>query len=176
MRITLVGYMCSGKSTIGRKLAFTTGHNFLDLDERIEEKYHISISDFFRKYDENAFRKTETETLHEIMGEKEFILSTGGGTPCFFDNMEWINHNSLSFYIELPLEVLIHRILESKKQRPMLVNFSGSSLNDFVAGQLEQRVPCYLRAHHTINCTNKEVNTIASEILNIWNSNRQSTN
>ena len=90
MRIYLIGYMASGKSNLGQLLAEKLGYSFIDLDYLFEERFRISVLDFFEKYDEDGFRKIERSILHETLEQDDVVISTGGGTPCFFDNMHFI--------------------------------------------------------------------------------------
>jgi shikimate kinase len=94
--VYLIGFMGSGKTTVGRKLAKKLDHPFIDLDETIENRYRISIPTIFSKYDEKVFRKIEHETLKSLLHLQNHVISTGGGTPCFFNNIDLINENGIS--------------------------------------------------------------------------------
>jgi shikimate kinase len=121
LKVVLVGLPGSGKSTFGRQLALELKFPYLDLDHQIEEKYQIKIPEIFSVYGEGKFREWETETLAELLQEhSSFILATGGGAPCFNDNMELINESGISVYLDVPLEVISDRLRVSKVQnRPM---------------------------------------------------------
>src|SRR5690606_32439248 len=96
--IFLIGFMGCGKSTLGKKVATKTGYSFIDLDELIVQKIHMSISDYFESHGEAAFREIERDTLHSLYGSKNTIVATGGGTPCHLNNMEWMNKNGKTVY------------------------------------------------------------------------------
>jgi len=167
MRFTLVGYMCSGKTTVGKKLAHKLDYCFLDLDDTIEKKYHISIFDFFQKYDESAFRKIEEEVLHEIIKEDNSVISTGGGTPCYGSNIDLINKNSISIFLKLSNKKIIYRIHQTKKQRPILNLYSGEKLSEFIEKHMEERGRYYKQAHYTVDCEFKNIKEITSEIMSL---------
>ena len=116
MRIFLVGYMGSGKTRTGKLLARAMHYEFMDIDELFEQRYRISIQDFFRKYDEQLFRKLEHQLLSETILRDQVVYSMGGGTPCFYDNMDMLNRFGLTVYIRMPALALFRRLQESKKK------------------------------------------------------------
>ena len=120
MRIYLIGYMASGKSRMGQELSALTGYPFIDTDELIERKYRISILDFFERYNEDSFRKIEKDLLPETLNYDDAIIATGGGTPCFFDNMDFIKRNGISVYLKMSPESLVDRLSGIRKKRPLL--------------------------------------------------------
>lgn len=143
MRIFLLGFMGSGKSYSGKRLAEKFGMSFIDLDDYIEEKEGRTIREIFEKEGEGYFRKVEKECLYE-MGEKEMtIISTGGGTPCFFDNIKWMNENGVTVFLETSVEVLSNRLFDEMQKRPLLKNFSKEELKNFIEKKLEERNPFY---------------------------------
>ncbi|MEI6901469.1 MAG: shikimate kinase [Bacteroidota bacterium] len=154
MKIYLIGYMGSGKSRFGRKLAHRLGYDFIDLDDLFEERFKISILDFFNKYNENDFRKMENELLEETFQLDRTVVSTGGGTPCFFDNMQKIRQHGTSIYLKLPPEMLIARLKTVKKKRPLLQKKSPVEMELFVKEQLKQREHFYMQADFTIDVPN----------------------
>ena len=154
MKIYLIGYMGSGKSRFGRKLANRLGYDFIDLDDLFEERYKISIFDFFNKYDESDFRKVEHELLEETLLLERIVISTGGGTPCFFDNMKKIREHGTSIYMKLEPEMLIARLKTVKKKRPLLQKKSLPEIELFVREQLRQREYFYQQADFTIDGSN----------------------
>lgn len=121
LKVVLVGLPGSGKSTFGRQLALELKFPYLDLDHQIEEKYQLKIPEIFSTYGEGKFREWETETLSDLLlRDSSFILATGGGAPCFNDNMDLINASSISVYLDVPLESISNRLRVSKVQnRPM---------------------------------------------------------
>jgi shikimate kinase len=165
-RIYLVGYMGSGKSTAGRKLAKLLGWSFTDLDSMIENRFRISIPDIFGRFDEAAFRKMEHETLKLTFDLHNHVISTGGGTPCFFNNMDIINKNGISVYLELTPKALHNRLVGSKKKRPLLENHPPGEVLGFIEEQLESRRLYYERAHYTVKGENFDVEEL-KELINL---------
>ena len=146
MRIYLIGYMYSGKTTVGHKLAVKLGYRWLDLDQFFEAYYHTSIPIFFKRYGEDAFRKLEQKLLHTTGDEDRIVISTGGGTPCHFDNIQWINHHGKSVYFDVTVETLLRRAAQSKKPRPILTGMSEDERALYIQQQLNQRLPYYKKA------------------------------
>ena len=151
MRIFLVGFMGAGKSVIGRRLASALNLSFYDLDSEIEAKYHTSVSSIFEKYDEQCFRKLETAVLQSFSEENGFVMSCGGGTPCFNGNMELMNSFGMTVYIKLPPNVLVARISESVKKRPLTQGKSEEELLSYVESMLRNREQFYSLAKITID-------------------------
>ena len=146
MRIYVIGYMGSGKSTVSHKLASKLGYLRFDLDELFEQRYKISIQNFFEKYDETLFRKLESRLLKETVLLNKVVIATGGGTPCFYDNMEWMLEFGTTVFIEMHPDSLVKRLLESKKKRPLLMGKTPEQLRKFVQNQLRQRNIWYSQA------------------------------
>ena len=144
--IFLIGFMGCGKTTLGRKLASRMGYPFIDLDHVLEAKAGMTIAEYFSAHGEAAFRKLESEILKETDYPENAIISTGGGLPCFFDNMQWINGRGRSIYIQLPPKTLAQRLSNEKNQRPLLRDRQGDELVKFIAEKLEEREPFYKRA------------------------------
>jgi shikimate kinase len=151
MRVYLIGYMASGKTRMGQDLSALTGYPFVDTDELFEERYRISILDFFERYNEDAFRKMEKDLLLETLNHKDAIIATGGGTPCFFENMEFIKRNGISIYLRMGLPSLIDRLTVVRKKRPLLKNKNKIELESFIRAQLAEREPFYNQADFTVN-------------------------
>jgi len=120
MKIYLIGYMASGKTRLGNQLAELTGYRFMDLDEVFEERYRLSVFDFFEKYGEAAFRQIEQKLLVETEKLDRTVIATGGGTPCFFGNMDFIKRHGISIYIRMTVPELAERLQQVKKKRPLL--------------------------------------------------------
>lgn len=166
MRIFIIGYMYSGKSTVGKKLARRLNYDFIDLDIYFEEKYHISINDFFRKYSENDFRKIETQLLNEIIEKDNTVISTGGGTSCFNDNMKLIKENGISIYLKLHINSIKDRILNSKKQRPLLKDVSSENIDVFLSDHLSEREKYYQQADFIVKGENADIEGMIELIKN----------
>jgi len=150
MRIYLIGYMASGKSNLGRILAEKMGYEFVDLDYLFEEKFRISVYDFFEKYDEPAFRKIEQGLLYETINYENVVISTGGGTPCFFENMEFIKRAGTSVYLCWEIPNLVSRLKMVRRKRPLLKDIPPEELRRKVETHLQQRECYYKQADFTV--------------------------
>ena len=166
--ITLVGYMGSGKTTIGRLLAKRLDYEFIDLDELIEDKMEASISSIFKEHGEEGFRTIEINLLqYAIMkGEGRAVLSTGGGTPTQQGVMNYINQVSTSFYLNVSKENLISRLLKNKNNRPIIADKNLNELSLFINEHLSQREPFYALANFTIE--NNKVEHSVKKILSLY--------
>jgi shikimate kinase len=143
--------MGCGKTTAGKKLANKLGWPFIDLDEKIEEETGKTIAELFEQEGEHAFRELEKKTLQSTFELKHAVISTGGGAPCFFDNMEQMNQNGKTVYIELPPKVLVDRLKGAKNQRPLIKGKTDEELLAFITGALEKRAPYYQKAKTTVD-------------------------
>ncbi len=153
-----------GKSTVGKKLAAALDFEFMDLDDMFEEKYKISIHNFFRKYDEELFRKMEHELLLTTFDKRNVIISTGGGTPCFYDAMKKINEAGVSVYIKMAPSAIAHRLTEAKRKRPLVENMQKKELLDYIVKKLEEREPVYKQARLHINGININIDELAEQV------------
>ncbi|MBO4654040.1 MAG: shikimate kinase [Bacteroidales bacterium] len=155
--IVLVGFSGAGKSTIAKKLAAGLGFNFWDTDECFEQEYKISISDFFEKYGESAFRICERRILNRLLTLKKCVIATGGGTPCFYDNNEKILRSAYVIYIKLSAASLAKRLKNSRKPRPLTSSLTDEQLEEYVNRMLLQREKYYSMAHLTVKGENFKV-------------------
>jgi len=160
MNIYLVGYMGSGKSTIGKLLAHRLNFAQLDLDDYFEETYKISVMNFFAKYDEAAFRGIETKLLEQTFGLENYVISTGGGTPCFNNNMELINENGVSVYIRMHPKSLFTRLKNAKRPRPRTFLLDDESLISRIDEDMLVREKFYKQASIEIKGENADINTL----------------
>lgn len=151
MRIYLIGFMGSGKSRLAKSVAAKTNLTYIDLDERIVAETGKSISDIFNTESENQFRLYEKKALHDTFKEHKAIVACGGGTPCFYDNIEQINTNGVSIYLKVPKGALFKRLAGSKKQRPLISGLTDTALMEFIDALLEERSSCYAKSKLTIN-------------------------
>ncbi len=149
--IAFVGYMCAGKTTIGRSLARSLNCNFYDLDWYIEERFHKRIPQIFADEGEATFRDLEHRMLQEVAAFEDIVLSCGGGTPCFFDNMDYLNSVAQTVYLRATPEVLCSHIALSRGVRPLLQGKSPDEIREFVTQQLAERSPWYEKAQHIID-------------------------
>ena len=146
IRIFLTGYMGAGKTTLGKAFACEISVPFIDLDWYIEERFHKSIRELFTERGEASFRELERNMLHEVGEFEDVVVSTGGGTPCFFDNMEFMNETGSTVYLKVSVEELAKRLEICKSTRPVLKGRSGDELVAFIAESLEKRTPHYMKA------------------------------
>lgn len=152
-RIILIGYMGAGKTTLGKALAQELNLQFYDLDWYIEERYHKTIAQIFAERGEDGFREIERNMLHETAEFENIILSCGGGTPCFFDNMAYMNRQAKTVYLKATPEILTQHLRMSKTERPLLKGKNDEELIQYISTSLETRIPYYSRAHYTFDVT-----------------------
>jgi shikimate kinase len=150
-KIYIVGFMGSGKTTAGRKLATLLGWSFLDLDRKIEQKSGMKIAELFSSQGEEYFRKEETEALRNTEAENNTVISTGGGTPCHDDNMEFMLANGLTIYLKLKPVQLQSRLSKSTWKRPLIKDMSGEALLEFIKEKLAIREFWYEKADIVID-------------------------
>lgn len=147
MKIFLVGYMASGKTTFGKALAEKLGTRFIDLDDYIENFSGASISEIFEKKGEEGFREIERDLLHRAVEEEpDMVLACGGGTPCFFDNMDFLNKNGITVFMETSVPILISRLIEENSKRPLMAGKTEEEIESKVLTQMCRRLPHYLEA------------------------------
>lgn len=170
-RIYLIGYMGAGKTTVGRALEKLAGLSFIDLDHYIEGRYLKTIGQLFAERGEEAFREIERRVLHEVSMFEDVIISTGGGTPCFYDNMEFMKANGTTVYLKVSVDELAKRLELCKHTRPVLQGRTGDELKVFIARNLEDREVFYERADVLFDAetmlTGRDVRRIA-EALHEW--------
>ncbi len=154
MKYYLVGYMYSGKSTFGRRLAADKGMEFLDIDRAFEERYHYTIPRFFDQFGEQAFRQLESQLLRTTAELDNAVIATGGGTPCHSDNMDFILANGTAVYIKMPVEAIVQRALHSRNPRPLIHGLPEKELRIKIETQLKERESVYLRAPIVIDGLN----------------------
>ena len=147
MKIFLIGFMGSGKTTLGRKLAARMGYEFIDLDHKLEQQVELSIAEYFQIFGEDAFRQLESEVLKKTLYPDNAIISTGGGLPCYFDNMDWMKANGKSVYIKLSPKTLADRLETGKEERPLLQDKHGDALVGFIEQKLNEREKFYSQAN-----------------------------
>lgn len=151
IRIFLIGYMGAGKTTLGKAFARAMGLTFIDLDWYIEERFHKTIRELFTERGQDAFRDLERRMLHEVGEFEDVVISVGGGTPCFFDNVDYMNSVGETVFLDVDIRVLFRRLKIAKHQRPLLDRKSDEELMQFIQEALQNRLPFYTRAKHTFN-------------------------
>ena len=164
-RIYLVGYMGSGKSSALKQLGKLLSWETYDLDHLFEEKYKISVQDFFHKYDEAAFRKLESQLLKETVKYENAVIATGGGTPCFYDNMEWMNANGTTIFLKVSTKTAVNRLLNSKKKRPLIEGKSEEQLLEYVERHYGERMPFYEKAQITVKGEDLDIKNLVNNRL-----------
>ena len=145
-RIFLIGYMGAGKTTAGKELAKVLELEFIDLDHFIQARYQKTVSQLFQDVGEGEFRKIESSVLKEVGEFENVVISTGGGTPCFFDNMDYMNKVGTTVYLNAAPEALAARLNTCKEKRPLIKDKSEDELFAFVVESLEKRNPYYTQA------------------------------
>lgn len=165
-KIVLLGYMGCGKSAIARSLNSLTGLKKIDLDDYIESQEQMSIKEIFNLKGEIYFRNAETHYLRQLLEDKnDFILSLGGGTPCFGNNLEIINAMGISVYLQASIPTLVKRLLPEKAKRPLIAAISDEQLPEFIAKHLFERNNFYNQARLIVKVDDKPVGVIANEIV-----------
>jgi len=150
-RIILIGYMGAGKTTVGKSLAKELGLSFYDLDWYIESRMRKTVPQLFAERGEDGFRKIEHNMLHEVAEFEDVVLSCGGGTPCFFDNMDYLNQQGQVVYLKADPEVLYKHLQMGKVERPLLKGKTPEELITFIRQQLEERELFYTKAKYTLD-------------------------
>jgi shikimate kinase len=163
-KIFLIGFMGSGKSTAGRKLASQLNWKFIDLDEKIEEIEGIKIQDIFSLKGQPYFRKLETKVLKELRSETDTVISTGGGTPCFGDNMEIMLNSGLTVYLKMTPASLKKRLAKLSEGRPLLKDIDRKDLKGFITMKLAEREKWYSMAEIVIDDFNDDLSDLLSLI------------
>ena len=168
MKVVLVGYMGSGKTTTGKLLAESLAIPFIDLDHYISEMHEMSVTDLFKTKGAVFFRKAEREALIYLgNSEDSFVLSTGGGTPCFGDNMEKMKafSNSIVVYLKLSIPELVNRLEDEMDQRLLIAGLDKAQLPEFLGKHLFERAPFYEQAHLVVPALGQAPNEISQKIL-----------
>jgi shikimate kinase len=149
--IYLIGYMGSGKSTLGHEFARRIRCRFIDTDQQLERDHQLSIPEIFKQFGEEQFRKWETDLLILISKEENLVVATGGGLPCFQNNMELLNNSGITIYLKLSNEAIFDRLSRRRETRPLISNYNDEELKQYIQTSLNNREPFYLQAHHIVN-------------------------
>lgn len=165
-KIYLIGFMGSGKSTTGKNLASFLNWSFIDLDDRIESIAGMRIPDIFAQKGETYFRQIESEALLSTASGSEIVVSTGGGTPCFGDNMNFMLENGLTIYLKMTLSDLEKRLMNSSYERPLLKDVAGRDLRKFISSKLAEREEWYSMATIVADGMNSDISDLYSLIKN----------
>lgn len=170
-RIILIGYMGAGKTTVGKALARELGLPFYDLDWYIESRRHKTVQQLFAEQGEETFRKIEQALLHELAEFEDVVISCGGGTPCFFDNIDYMNQQGQVVYLKATPDVLYKHLTMARVERPLLKGKSSDELLEHIKVQLAQREPFYSKAHYTLDVSlmdnYEKIQTTISQLLKL---------
>jgi len=150
MRIFLIGYMGCGKTTMGRELASVLNLTFIDLDTFLEEKYFRTIPQIFAEEGEEGFRIKERKVLEEVSNFDDVVVATGGGAPCFFDNIDLMNSAGSCIFLDVDVNSLVERLIHAKTERPLIKGKTPDQLHTFIEGMLEKRRPFYEKARYIL--------------------------
>lgn len=166
--VIVLGYMGCGKSTIARKLSSIIDIPFIDLDKYIETKHNMTIPEIFDSKGEIKFREIEKDTLEKLLMQKDkIIISIGGGTPCYFENMQYIlNSSSNVFFINTTVSTLANRLFYEKDSRPLIKSINDiNKLKEFISKHLFERMVYYRKSNHIIDGNDNDVENICNQIL-----------
>lgn len=164
MKISLIGYMGSGKSTVGQRLASDLHLPWIDLDKRIEAASGYTITETILNKGELFFRQMERDQLLLALKEDHFVMSTGGGTPCYYDNIEEMNKHSLTVYLDYSVPELYDLLEGNQADRPLIAHLEGDSLREYIGKHLFERAVYYERATFRLKAGGKTTEEIVQEI------------
>ena len=162
--IYIIGFMGSGKTTAGKKLASLLGWSFIDLDKRIEEYAGKTIPEIFSQSGEDYFRIIETQILRNLKMCTKTVISTGGGTPCYIDNMDYMIETGLTIYLKLTPAELKGRLSHSKGKRPLIKDLDQNELTSFIKEKLAVREKWYERSDITMDGIDLDINLLLSHV------------
>ncbi len=157
--------MGCGKTTLGKELAGELGLNFIDLDKFIEAKYFKTITQMFEEAGETDFRKKEHECLQEVSEYENVVIATGGGVPCFFNNIEIMNKTGACIFLDISPEILIERLYKARNERPLVKNKTKNELKELVDEMLVKRRPFYEKARYIITNDNITMSDLLAQFM-----------
>lgn len=165
MRIFLVGYMFSGKSTVGKKLAKILNFKFIDTDHAFESLYGYTIEECINLHGEDFFRQKEKEVLFNSLMMNNVVIATGGGTPCFFDQIDLMNNEGIVVYLQASESLIINRMLNAKQERPLLKGLSLEQKREKIKQHLNVRLPIYEQASVIVPAENVNIEFLAKDLM-----------
>ncbi|MCZ4245399.1 shikimate kinase [Pedobacter punctiformis] len=163
MKIFLVGFMGCGKSTKAKQLAHRLECPVIDLDAEIVQLTGKTIAEYFAEFGESGFRNLERETLKTFNYPETCVVATGGGLPCFFDNMEWMNENGATVYLQMEPAALVSR-LHNRQKRPLIKDMDDEQLLEFIKMKLQERDPFYTKAQIIVNAFDLDAEKLEDEL------------
>jgi shikimate kinase len=164
MKVFLVGYMASGKSTVAKKLAKRLEVEYVDLDREIAKTAGMSIPEIFKTKGELGFRKLEQRELRKWLNKDEFVIACGGGTPCFYESMDDMNGAGTTVYLQMTPKAIVDRVQSAKEERPILKGLNTEQMLEKVTGQLAKREPFYSKAEWIVNGVNLDIEELAGMV------------
>ncbi|MBK9543097.1 MAG: shikimate kinase [Bacteroidetes bacterium] len=167
MNIFLIGYMGSGKSKTGEALSKVLQYRFLDTDNIIEEQTGKRISDIFQAPGPEEFRLMEKNVIRSIGTKDDQVISTGGGLPCYFENMDWMNANGLTIYLEANAGLLFHRLVRNRAGRPLIEKISDVDLMEQIQNHLIDRIPFYQMAQIKVSAASLDIKSLTEQVKNL---------
>ncbi len=167
--IFLIGFMGSGKTFLGKQLAHLLNYKFIDLDEEIEMNEGTTISEIFQSKGEEYFRSRESSILQSLTKSQNAVIATGGGTPCFHDNMKWMNEHGITLYLKTSPEILFERLKSEMNHRPLLAGKSEAEVKTFIISTLKERAKFYEQSSVVINTETSSVQELLEELQSLLN-------
>lgn len=164
MTVYMIGFMGSGKSTLGKRLASAGGWTFYDLDSRIEAREGRTVTGIFEQSGEEYFREAEAAALRNMPDEKDMVIACGGGTPCYMDNMDFMNRSGVTLYLKLDVATLAQRLMNARKVRPLLKGMDKNELEDYIGKLLAEREKWYKRSQLIVDGSKAEPGRLAELI------------
>ncbi|MBS0027460.1 shikimate kinase [Chitinophaga sp. 22321] len=164
MKIYLLGFMGAGKSYWGKQLADHLELPYYDLDEVIVEAEEMAIADIFSTKGEDYFREKESKLLRELSAQENFLISCGGGTPCFQENMDFMNEQGITIWINPSVEAMVERLQRKKFKRPLIADLEDEDLAGFVEKKMAERLPFYQQSRHIISSDNISLDTFTQNL------------
>ncbi|MGE0078993.1 MAG: shikimate kinase [Bacteroidales bacterium] len=168
MKIYLIGFMASGKTTVGKELSNALGYKFIDLDEYIETKHKREIKQIFEIQGEEYFRIVESEALKEVSAfDGDFVISSGGGTSCFYNSIDFMNNNGMTIYLRMEVATLVARSIDSNANRPLLFGKTNEELSDYIIRVLDERRKFYEKAQVIVDADKLNPQDLAKTLKEI---------
>ncbi len=163
--VFIIGFMTAGKTSEGKRLAKLMNRKFIDLDRLIEEKEKKTVAELFSEKGEEYFREIESKTLQSINIKDNCIVSCGGGSPCYHNNINWIKENGIAVWLKISVDTVLKRLSETKKVRPLLKNLTGEELKNFINKKMKEREPFYSQAQIQVDTENISIEKLMLKLL-----------